>query len=111
MPCDSALAGCDNFGCDLGYHSRLFEVDCSEEVEGNKDECEENKGNEEQQETYGESNEDESQNEAEHNKSENINNIGNLSLSVGQNTTVNAPVESIVNATVEPTVNVVAVLP
>ncbi|GJV10933.1 hypothetical protein Tco_1352474 [Tanacetum coccineum] len=69
------------------------------EVEGNKDKCEENKGNEEQQETFGESNEDESQNKAEHNESERIDNIGNLSLFVGQNTTVNAPVESIVNAT------------
>ncbi|GJR04058.1 hypothetical protein Tco_0527042 [Tanacetum coccineum] len=58
----------------------------SEEVEGNKDNCEENKGNEEQQETYGESNEDESQNEAKHNESESIDNIGNLSLSTGQNT-------------------------
>ncbi|GJS85279.1 putative reverse transcriptase domain-containing protein [Tanacetum coccineum] len=83
----------------------------SEEVEGNKDKCEENEGNEEQQETYGESNEDESQNEEEHNESERIDNIGNLSLSAGQNTTVNALIESIVNATVESTVNVVAVLP
>ncbi|GJZ38088.1 hypothetical protein Tco_0584279, partial [Tanacetum coccineum] len=83
----------------------------SEEVEGNKDKCEENEGNEEQQETYGESNEDESQNEAEHNESESIDNIGNLSLSAGQNITVNAPVESIVNAIVKSIVNVVAMLP
>ncbi|GJW75567.1 hypothetical protein Tco_0134937 [Tanacetum coccineum] len=83
----------------------------SEEMEGNNDKCEENEGNEEQQETYGESNEDESHNKAEHNESESIDNIGNLSLSAGQNTTVNAPVESIVNATVESTDNVVVVLP
>ncbi|GKB99598.1 ulp1 protease family, C-terminal catalytic domain-containing protein [Tanacetum coccineum] len=83
----------------------------SEEVEGNKDKCEENEGNEEQRETYGESDEDESQNEPEHNESESIDNIGILSLSAGQNTSVNAPVESIVNATVESTVNVVAGLP
>ncbi|GJS63188.1 hypothetical protein Tco_0677752, partial [Tanacetum coccineum] len=81
------------------------------EVKGNKDKCEENKGNEEQQETYGESNEVESQNEAKHNDSERIDNIGNLSLSAGQNTTINAPVESIVNEIVEFTVNVVDVLP
>nr|GEW11676.1 hypothetical protein [Tanacetum cinerariifolium] len=40
-------------------HNKETECDRGrEEVEGNKDECEENEGNEEQQETYGESNED-----------------------------------------------------
>nr|GEY65804.1 ulp1 protease family, C-terminal catalytic domain-containing protein [Tanacetum cinerariifolium] len=90
------------------------ETECDtdrEEVEGNKDECEEDKGNEEQQETYRKSNEDESQNEAKHNESDNIDNIGNLSLSAGQNTTINALVESTVNATVESTDNFVDVLP
>ncbi|GJT86102.1 hypothetical protein Tco_1067819 [Tanacetum coccineum] len=90
------------------------ETECDtdlEEVEGNKDECEEDKGNEEQQETNRKLNEDESQNEAEHNESDNIDNIGNLSLSAGQNTTINTPVESTVNAIVESTDNVVDVLP
>ncbi|GKE73187.1 hypothetical protein Tco_1535228 [Tanacetum coccineum] len=44
-------------------------------------------------------------------KFQSIENIGNLSLSAGQNITVNAPVESIVNAIVESTVNVVPMLP
>nr|GEV86362.1 hypothetical protein [Tanacetum cinerariifolium] len=82
-----------------------------EELEGNKDECEEDKGNEEQQETDRKSNEDESQNEAEHKESDNIDNIGNLSLSAGQNTTINAPVESTLDATLESIDNVVDVLP
>ncbi|GJT82838.1 hypothetical protein Tco_1057180 [Tanacetum coccineum] len=82
-----------------------------EEWEGNKDECEEDKGNKEQQETDRKSNEDEIQNEAEHNESDNIDNIGNLSLSAVQNTTINPPVESTVIATVESTDNVVDLLP
>ncbi|GJX43551.1 hypothetical protein Tco_0260227 [Tanacetum coccineum] len=82
-----------------------------EEVDGTKDECEEHKGNEEQQETDRKSNKDESHNEAEHNESDNIENIGNLSLSAGHNTTINAPVESSVNAIVESIDNVVDVLP
>nr|GEW22012.1 ulp1 protease family, C-terminal catalytic domain-containing protein [Tanacetum cinerariifolium] len=73
---------------------------------------EETEGEEiEEQEIYGESNEDESQNESEHHKSQSINIIGNLSLSAVQNTNFNEQVESIVNATVESTVDVVAVLP
>ncbi|GKE46050.1 hypothetical protein Tco_1477308, partial [Tanacetum coccineum] len=90
------------------------ETECDtdlEEVEGNKDECEEDKGNKEQQETDRKSNEDESQNEAEHNESDNIDNIGYLSLSDVQNTTINPPVESTVNATVESADNVVDLLP
>ncbi|GKC01280.1 hypothetical protein Tco_0987416 [Tanacetum coccineum] len=86
-------------------------VEDREEVDGTKDECEEHKGNEEQQETNRKSNIDESQNEAEHNEFDNIENIGNLSLSAGHNTTINAPVESTVNATVESIDNVVDVLP
>ncbi|GJU76662.1 ulp1 protease family, C-terminal catalytic domain-containing protein [Tanacetum coccineum] len=72
----------------------------------------EDRNNGHNEETEGEEiDEDESQNEPEHNESESIDNIGILSLSAGQNTSVNAPVESIINATVESTVNVVAGLP
>ncbi|GKC47569.1 hypothetical protein Tco_1065291, partial [Tanacetum coccineum] len=94
------------------FHDFFKVEDNNENLEGEEIDGDKNRNTNENPLEKGHNEEiDESQDEAHYNESESIDNIGNLSLSAGQNTTVNTLVESIVNATVESTVNVVAVLP